>query len=165
MEGTTATAAILQRELRTLRREVEAYPSEQAIWKLVPGIPNSAGTLVLHLAGNIQHYIGARLTGTAYVRDRPAEFSRRDVPRSELLTELAAAEAAIERLKSATLPKRFPERIGGFELDTEDFLVHLIAHLAYHLGQVDYHRRLVTGDPTGAGALRPGELSSARAVE
>ena len=80
-----AVAAILDRELRTLRRELEAYPDERQLWQEVPGLPNSAGTLALHLTGNLQHYIGACWGGTGYVRNRDAEFGQRDVPRSELL--------------------------------------------------------------------------------
>jgi hypothetical protein len=93
-------AAILDRDLRTLRRELEAYPDERQIWQAVPGLPNSAGTLALHLAGNLQHYIGARLGGAGYVRNRDAEFSRRDVPRAELLAEIERARTAI----AAALP-------------------------------------------------------------
>src|SRR5262245_13323309 len=96
----TTTAAIgrmLSRELRTLRREVEAYPDDATLWKAPPGVPNAAGTLALHLAGNIQHYVGAVLGGSGYVRDRPAEFSKRDVPRDEILREIDAASAAVER--------------------------------------------------------------------
>ena len=91
-----SVAAILDRDLGTLRREVEAYPDERGLWQEVPGISNVAGTLALHLAGNLQHYIGARLGRTGYVRDRAAEFARRDVPRSELLSQIEAARAAVK---------------------------------------------------------------------
>ncbi|MGZ8391951.1 MAG: DinB superfamily protein, partial [Gemmatimonadales bacterium] len=90
-----SVAAILDRDLRTLRREVEAYPDDRGLWQGVPGIPNVAGTLVLHLAGNLQHYIGACLAQTGYVRDRPAEFARRDIPRSELVRDIEAARTAV----------------------------------------------------------------------
>src|SRR3954447_11713730 len=89
----STVAAIVDRELRTLGRELEAYPEEHLIWRAVPGIPNSGGTLALHLAGNVQHYIGAQLGHTGYVRDRPAEFARRDVPRAELLEEVETARS------------------------------------------------------------------------
>ena len=87
-------AAIFERDLRALRREVEAYPDERDLWAQVPGVSNVAGTLVLHLAGNLQYYIGAVLGGSGYVRDRPAEFARRDVARSELLREIEAARTS-----------------------------------------------------------------------
>jgi hypothetical protein len=164
----SALAAILDRDLSTLRREVEAYPDERELWREVPGVSNVAGTLVLHLAGNLQHYFGTRLGGTGYVRDRPAEFSRRGVPRSELLREIEAARDAVRaglaRLSESQLGAEFPEAVAGARLATGEYLVHLSVHFAYHLGQVDYHRRVVTGSESGVGAMRPGELSSARPV-
>lgn len=165
----SAIAAILDRDLSALRREVEGYPDERDLWRRVPPLPNVAGTLVLHLAGNLQHYFGARLGGTGYVRDRPAEFARRDVPRAELLREIAAARAAVTaglaRVSEAQLAAEFPETIGGARVTTGEYLVHLTVHFAYHLGQLDYHRRMVTGSEAGIGAMRLGELSSARQVK
>jgi DinB family protein len=163
-----ALAAILDRDLGTLRREVEAYPDERDLWREIPGIANVGGTLALHLAGNIQHYFGARLAETGYLRDRPAEFSRRDVPRAEVLREIEAARAAVKAASAtvgaAQMDADFPEVIGGVRLNTGDYLVHLAAHLAYHLGQLDYHRRVVTGMNTSVGAMRPADLSSARSA-
>ena len=161
-----ALAAILDRDLRTLGREVAAYPDESGLWQEVPGISNVAGTLVLHLAGNIQHYIGALLGNSGYVRNRPAEFARRQVSRMELLREIEAARSAVKAALSGSsapdLEAEFPETVGGARVNTGDYLVHLATHLAYHLGQVDYHRRVVTGQGTAVDAIRPGELSSAR---
>jgi len=165
-EQLVALAAMLDRDLATLRREVEAYPDERDLWREVPGVPNVGGTLVLHLTGNLQHYFGARLAGTGYVRDRPAEFARRNVPRPELLREIDAARAAVKAGSSAVgtaqLAADFPELVGGSRVKTGDYLVHLAVHFAYHLGQLDYHRRVVTGMNTGVDAVRPVELSSAR---
>ncbi len=159
-------AAILDRDLRALRREVEAYPDDRGLWQEVPGISNVAGTLVLHLSGNIQHYLGARLGGTGYVRDRPAEFARRDVSRPELVREIEAARAAVKAALSGPKPPDpaadFPETVAGTTVATGDYLVHLATHFAYHLGQIDYHRRIVTGQGTAVDAMRPTELSSAR---
>ncbi len=159
-------AAIVDRDLRAVRRELEAYPDEQQIWQAVPGMANSAGTLALHLAGNLQHYIGARLGHTGYVRDRPAEFARRDVPRAELVAELEAARSVVAsvlaRLQDEDLPAQFPEIVGEVRVDTEEYLVHLLVHFAYHLGQIDSHRRVVTGNLSGIGAVRHTELGSAR---
>ena len=100
-----SVAAILDRDLRTLRREVEAYPDDRALWQEVSGISNVAGTLVLHLAGNLQHYVGARLGQTGYVRDRSAEFASRDVPRSELLRQIEAARAAVKAALSGAVAR------------------------------------------------------------
>jgi len=169
--ATTATlaadvAAIIDRELRTLRREIEAYPDERQIWEQVPGITNCGGTLALHLAGNLQHYIGARWAGTGYVRDRDAEFARRDVPRAEIVGEIERARAAVAaglaRVDEAIIGSDYPERIADASIRTGEYLVHLAVHFAYHLGQLDLHRRVVTGDAEGVGAVRPVELRSAR---
>jgi hypothetical protein len=158
--------SILDRDLRTLRREVEAYPDEADLWQTVPGTTNPAGTLVLHLAGNLQHFFGGCLGHTGYVRDRTAEFSRRGVARAELLREIEAARAAVSAglaaLEPSQLAAEFPEAVADVRLTTGEYLVHLVTHAAYHLGQVDYHRRVVTGSETTVGAMRPQELSSAR---
>lgn len=162
-------AAILDRDLRALRRELEAYPDEQQIWQQVSGLPNSAGTLALHLAGNIQHYIGTRFGGTGYVRDRDAEFARRGVTRAELIAEVERARVAIrtglQGLEPESLDQDYPEPIAQARVRTGDYLVHLCTHFAYHLGQLDAHRRVVTGNAAGVGALRPAEIRSARLVE
>jgi hypothetical protein len=157
-------AAIFERDLRALAREVESYPDERDLWAQVPGVPNVAGTLTLHLAGNLQYYIGALLGGSGYVRDRPAEFARRDVARSELLREIEAARIAVERTLRLPIDVdgEFPEAVAGKRLRTGDYLVHLATHFAYHLGQLDYHRRIITGHDKGIDAMRPIELSSAR---
>ena len=160
----TYVAAILDRDLLALRREVEAYPDERDLWVRVPGITNVAGTLVLHLAGNLQYYIGTVLGHTGYVRDRPAEFARRDVPRAELLREIEAARAAVKTALDTPLDIEadFPESILGMRVRTGDYLIHLATHFAYHLGQLDYHRRIITKHDKGIDAVRPGELSSAQ---
>ena len=161
-------AGMLDRDLRALRREVEAYPDDQSLWREIPGMPNVGGTLVLHLTGNLQHYMGAQLGRSGYVRNRPAEFTRRNVPRAELLREIEAARAAVQSglavVSSEALAADYPEVIAGSRVATGDYLVHLASHFAYHLGQLDYHRRAVTGENRGVDAMRPNELSSARPV-
>lgn len=138
---------ILARDLGTLRRELQAYEREEELWKLAPGIGNSAGTLALHLLGNLQHYIGAVLGETGYARDRDAEFSRRNVPRAEILAEIDRTTEVVRRvvpsLEDARLAAEYPEEVGGRRMTTGHHLIHLVAHFAYHLGQVNYHRRLL----------------------
>jgi uncharacterized damage-inducible protein DinB len=147
---------ILLRDLDTLRAELEAYPREEQIWEAPEGIRNTAGTLALHLAGNLHHYVGAVLGEMPYVRDRPGEFGDRDVPRVELLARVAAAREAVERvladLSEDRLAEPFPVEVAGVRPPTGRFLMHLAVHFGYHLGQLDYHRRTVTGDPDGVGA-------------
>ena len=158
----------LLRELRSLRRELEAYPDERLLWTLPPGLPNSAGTLALHLAGNLRHYVGALLGGTGYIRNRDEEFAARDLPRAALLEQISEAEAALEStlppLSEAQMSQPFPEPIRDRHLQTGDLLLQLAVHLAYHLGQVSYHRRLVTGNAQGVDALSAAELVAARSL-
>lgn len=162
-------AGILDRDLRALRREIEAYPDEHQLWQPVPGLANCGGTLALHLAGNLQHYIGARWGGTGYVRDRDAEFGRRNVPREQLIAEVERARTAVAaglaRTPAAALPVDYPEIIGRSRVRTDEYLVHLCTHFAYHLGQLDSHRRFVTGIAAGVGALNPNEIASARPAD
>ena len=163
----TSLAAIFVRELNTLRMEIEAYPSEAELWRVVPGISNSGGTLALHLAGNLQHFIGAILGKSGYLRDRDAEFASRDVSRAELLRQVEEASATVRRtlelLDADALERTYPEPVAKVRLRTGDFLTHLASHLAYHLGQVNYHRRILTGGAPLSGALSPTQLASATA--
>jgi hypothetical protein len=162
-------AAVICRELRALERELQAYQSEDQVWRLPPGLPNSGGTLALHAAGNLQHFVGAVLGGSSYVRDRDAEFQRRDVPRQELIGELQGAASVVrdtlQNIDQATLQRTYPLPVANRRVTTGDFLTHLATHLAYHVGQADFHRRVVTGDATGVGPVSPTELSSARPIE
>ena len=138
---------ILGRDLRALTREIGAYQTDADLWREVPGLPNPAGVLARHLAGNIRHYIGTALGGGSYVRDRDDEFAGRGAPRERIRAEVAAALADVERvlptLTPAQLDADLPVPVGGHRVGTRRFLLHLSAHLAYHLGQVDYHRRVV----------------------
>jgi hypothetical protein len=166
---TTATwiSTVMTRDLRGLRRELEAYPDEHDLWRVPPGVGNCAGNLALHLCGNLQYFIGTVLAGTGYVRDRDAEFNRRDVPRAELLRDVdnaIAAVALLARVSDADLAKPFAHPVAGVTLATGDFMIHLAAHFTWHLGQIDYHRRIVTGQPGTIKAVLPSELASAQAA-
>lgn len=160
-----AIRRVLLREIRTVRREVEAYPSDALLWREVPGLPNPGGTLAIHLAGNLRHYIGAVLGGTGYVRDREAEFSDRGLPRAVVVERLDAAIDAVDDTLAALTPERalepYPEVVLGRSPSTLDFLVHLASHLGYHLGQLDYHRRMVSPGADRVGAIRLAELPDA----
>src|SRR6185503_7683856 len=104
---------LMTRELATLSRELELFPDEAQIWATVPGIANSAGTLALHLCGNLQHFVGAVLGNTGYIRDRPLEFSARGIPRSRLLADLATTSEVVRTvladLTDAQLAADYPD--------------------------------------------------------
>jgi uncharacterized damage-inducible protein DinB len=156
--------ATFLREVAALGRELDLYPDESSVWKELPGLPNSAGTLVLHLAGNLQHFLGATLGGTGYARDREAEFTNRGVPRKTIKKELEQTRQAVittfSKLTEEKLKEPFPALKHDLQLSTQQMLFHLLSHLAYHLGQIDYHRRAVTGDATSAHTLPLAELAS-----
>ena len=139
--------SLFQRDLQKLRAEMSAYRDEKNIWRIEPDIANSAGNLCLHLIGNLNTYIGAQLGDSGYVRNRDLEFSLKDVPREELLTKIDATIDAVtrtlERLDPAVLEADYPIVVLKEKTSTAFFLTHLSAHLNYHLGQVNYHRRLI----------------------
>lgn len=139
----------LLRDIDGFMAEVEAYPDEAGLWSLPAGCVNSTGTLALHAAGNLRHFVGAVLGSTGYQRDREREFSVRGLSRSELLSELAAAKvevgATLAELDPARADDLFPIPVRDYHPTTVRMLVHLATHLTWHLGQADYHRRVVTG--------------------
>lgn len=138
---------LFDRDLAKLRAEMEAYHDETTLWKTGAGIANSAGNLCLHLVGNLNAYVGAALGNTGYIRDREAEFARKDVPRETLLEMIDQTRAmigpALDRVTAAQLEAPFPIQVFPHKTSTQYMLVHLATHLAYHLGQVNYHRRLL----------------------
>jgi hypothetical protein len=139
--------SLFQRDLNRLRQEIEQYKDEPIIWRIDKDIKNSAGNLTLHLIGNLNHFIGAELGKTAYVRNREQEFSLKDVPRSELITKIDETTAMIEKvlgnLPETILQQEYPVIVFDKKTSTQFMLVHLVTHLNYHLGQINYHRRLL----------------------
>lgn len=139
--------ALFNRDLNKLKIEIESYQSENQLWVIDKNISNSAGNLCLHLIGNINTYIGAELGKTGYIRDRPLEFSLKDIPKSELISKIDATilvvNNALDSLTEADLEAIYPQIVFEKEMTIGYFLVHLSTHLAYHLGQINYHRRLI----------------------
>ncbi len=138
---------LFKRDLNKLKVEIESYSNEQNLWLVDKGISNSAGNLCLHLVGNLNTFIGAELGGTGYIRQRDLEFSLKNVPRTELIRQvndvIIVVENALKGLTPEDLQKEYSRRVFEDTMTTEYFLVHLSMHLAYHLGQINYHRRLL----------------------
>ena len=138
---------LFKRDLTQLKVEIDLYPSEEKIWVIDHGIANSAGNLCLHLIGNLNFFIGAEIGKSGYVRNRPLEFSLKDTPKAKLIEQIEATlqvvDAALSTLKPKDLAKEYPILVFKDKMTTEYFLVHLATHLSYHLGQVNYHRRLL----------------------
>lgn len=143
----SALLSLFLRDLQTLRKEIEAFTKEADLWRTLPGISNSAGNLSLHLCGNLRYYIGHILGGEEYVRDRPQEFAAKDLPKAALLTEIdrtiASAERGLRGLKPAQWDAPFPVTLPVDSSTTGHFLLHLFGHLSWHLGQINYLRRIL----------------------
>lgn len=137
---------LLTRDLNKLRDEISKYPDEPSIWIVRGDIVNSAGNLCLHLVGNLNHFIGAVLGRNGYVRNRDAEFASRNVPRDRLLADIdrtiGVVQTTLSSMNDAELGKPFPVEVLGRAETTGFMLLHFLAHFNYHLGQVNYHRRL-----------------------
>ncbi|SDQ01007.1 Protein of unknown function [Mucilaginibacter sp. OK268] len=135
------------RDLEKLKTELELYRDEQNIWLVDKQITNTAGNLCLHLIGNLNAYIGAELGKTGYIRNRPLEFSSGPVPRAELLKGIDGTAqmitATFDQLTEAQLADEYPQLVMDGKVSTGYFLTHLATHLSYHLGQINYHRRLL----------------------
>lgn len=138
---------LYDRDLKKLRAEIELYDNEADLWKKPGNVPNSAGNLCLHLNGNLQHFIGAILGQSGYVRDREAEFSLTDIPRETMLADvdntLAVVRSTLAKLNEVDLSGNYPIEVFGHPMTTGWFLVHLSTHLTWHLGQINYHRRML----------------------
>ena len=138
---------LFTRDLNQLKENLAAYQNEQNLWKVEESINNSAGNLALHLVGNINHFIGTILGKTDYVRNREIEFSAKDIPvdqvQEDISKTISMLEEVIPKLDERTFQNIYPINIFGKEDTIEYVLIHLATHLTYHLGQVNYHRRLL----------------------
>ena len=123
------------------------YKDETKLWYIEKGIANSAGNLCLHLVGNLNTYIGAELGKTGYVRHRELEFSLKDISKAELLSKvdetIRVVEQVLDDLTDEQLSEEYPILVFAEKTPTQYFLMHLATHLTYHLGQINYHRRLL----------------------
>lgn len=138
---------IFERDLIKLVEEINLYRNEKSLWLIKENISNSAGNLCLHLVGNLNYFIGATLGNTGYIRHRDDEFSTKNISRADIViavqNTIAVVNDTIAKLSADDLAKDFPLEKHGRVISTTHMLVHLLAHLAYHLGQVNYHRRLL----------------------
>lgn len=138
---------LFKRDLNKLIEEIDLYKDDTNLWEIDGLVTNSAGNLCLHLIGNLNHFIGAILGDTGYIRQRELEFSLKDVPKSELINQIKktieVVENTLNTLTVADLIKDYKVQVFKEAMTTEYFLIHLTMHLAYHLGQINYHRRLL----------------------
>jgi uncharacterized damage-inducible protein DinB len=140
--------SVLCEKLEQMAREIReaAGPlGEAEFWRKPVEPGNSVGHLVLHLTGNLNHFVGAQLGGTDYVRDREREFTEAAPPgKAEALNRLGEAVALFRRVVSGLGPERLtaphPEERFRTVLKA---LVSLVAHFAVHRGQISYLVRLL----------------------
>jgi hypothetical protein len=141
-------AALFSRDLARLIQELQAFPTDETLWQRAPGVKNSAGNLTLHLEGNLREYIGRQLGQVAYGRVREQEFRLNGVSRYDLVKRMEQVKDLVVRviaqLSDSELAATYPERVLEAPLSSLDFLVHLHGHLNFHLGQIDYLRRILT---------------------
>jgi uncharacterized damage-inducible protein DinB len=138
---------LFTKDMDRLVNELELYENESDIWKIKGEVTNCAGNLTLHLVGNLQHFIGKELGGTDFIRSRELEFSLKNVSRKTLINQIENTKEIIiktlESLEENQLEAQYPLLVLNETTSTEFFLLHLSSHLSYHLGQINYHRRLI----------------------
>lgn len=138
---------LFERDLKKLIAEINLYKDEYDVWKTTEGISNSGGNLCLHLVGNLNHFIGAALGNTGYVRYRDDEFSLKNVLRQDLILNIEncmlIVKNTFDNLTEDDMAKDFPLEKHGEIVSNTHMLLHLFGHLSYHLGQINYHRRMI----------------------
>lgn len=134
-------------DLERLKKEVVSYTDESNLWKSTEGMSNSGGHLALHICGNLQHYLGAVIAKNEYTRDRDFEFNAKNVTLDLVLTEIENARKAVtstlDLLDDNRLSENYPIEVFGSPMTHNNFLIRLVGHLNYHLGQINYHRRFI----------------------
>lgn len=144
---TSSLIKLFKRDLNRLAEEINAYSNDTVLWKTNATIKNSGGNLAMHLMGNLNHYIGAVLGNTGYVRQRDNEFNDKNISRDLLINQLKELKEVLNKvllsLTQEDLNKIYPINVLGKEMTTEFFLIHLYGHFNYHLGQINYHRRML----------------------
>ncbi len=138
----------LTQKLTNLQNEIMAYDSDELFQKTPPGAPNSAEVLSKHIVGNLNWYIGAQLGGTGYERDRDAEFVPGVYTRETLYDSIAETKDMVTKvlgdLWNEDLTKIYPIPFKDHEITIHAMLLTLTSHLDYHLGQINYGRRIAT---------------------
>ena len=134
------------RDLHKLKEELAAHPNESTIWEAADGVTNSPGNLALHLIGNLNHFIGGVLGDSGYQRNRAGEFEDKNIPLDNLIAQIDEViemiPKVLENLSKEDFNQPYPIEVFGKPIQTDTFILHLYGHLNYHLGQINYHRRI-----------------------
>lgn len=138
-------ADLFDRDLRSFEENLVRVP-DNLLWYAPEGVTNSVGILTQHITGNLMFYVGANLGDLEYRRDRNREFSITGASMEELLEGIRNTRKQIpdiiRRLTMDQLVASYPGKI-SFDYTTQQFLIHLHGHLSYHLGQLNYLRRII----------------------
>lgn len=138
---------ILVRDLNSLKNEILAFKTDTDLWVIKGEIKNSAGVLSQHLCGNLKHFIGATLGMTGFIRNRDLEFSETGLSHEILIKNIeetiVVLKNSLPKLNSGDLDKIYPIPFLGKEVTNGELLLILQSHLAYHLGQINYLRRMI----------------------
>lgn len=140
-------ANFYERDIRKLIEEVNLFKNEEDLWRITGSVKNSCGNLVLHVIGGMNYLIGTTLAHTKYVRNREQEFIQKNVKRTELISQLEALIIIINQtlntLTADQMEAEYPIFFDKPKTSVTYVLVQLLAHLNYHLGQVNYLRRVL----------------------
>lgn len=150
MSTASDLAFLFSRDLTRLGQQIEAFPDDEKLWQTLPGVINPAGNLALHIEGNLLEYVGRQLGKRPYKRNRELEFSLRGMSRHEIGTRIAGLRESIPTvvrdLSEEQMEMEYPEVVLEVATTTREFLIHLYGHLNWHLGQIDYLRRILIAD-------------------
>lgn len=142
-----ALIQIFNRDLEKLKLEIESFDDQKNLWITQGEISNSAGNLCLHLIGNLNHFIGSVIGDSDYVRDRDAEFTSKNIESEELANMIQdtgnVVSSALKNFDKNKLTSIYPIQVFGNDMTYQFFLIHLTTHLSYHLGQINYLRRIL----------------------
>ena len=142
-----ALIQLFNRDLSKLKHEIELFEHEENLWRVKGAITNSAGNLCLHLIGNMNHFIGGVIGKTSYIRDRHAEFNDKNISRetlNQMIDETkSVVTTSLQKMDSGSLSVIYPIQVFDEDMTYEFFLIHLVSHLNYHLGQINYLRRIL----------------------
>jgi uncharacterized damage-inducible protein DinB len=145
---TESLIPLFERDLVKLEKEIAAYENDEMLWTMRGEIKNSGGNLALHLIGNLNHFIGAILGENGYVRNRDAEFETKTGTRAEIIEmikeTIPVVSSALGKLTAESMVKDFPVEKNDETRRVDFMLLHLYGHFSYHLGQINYHRRLTS---------------------
>jgi len=140
-------ATFYERDIRKLIEEVNLFSNEDNLWRTHGSVKNTSGNLVLHIMGGLNYLIGTQLAQTGYVRNRDQEFTSKGVKKEYLIAGLEELIPMINKTLNAftqeDMEAEYPLIFDDMKVSNSYVLLQLLLHLNYHLGQVNYLRRML----------------------